>query len=190
VSQDWVFPTIEEWTDLWHCFHDAYILALESDLLERSLVVSLELGFPDISSPARVTGKSVKLSLAGVTHSFVYLWRAYPGPTPQHQDGMENELWNKQIGEWIRKGRVESATVTDFQACIADEPAEVLRARGSFASSPVALEIEGTCDPDGGSFRLVIASESVAVALDGAASSMEEVLELGKKGWDDWSRKK
>ncbi len=180
-------PEIDDWTSLWECLHDAYVLSINHDALEGTAVVELKLGFP-AATESGVTTETATIRFGGTSRIFLYIWHRWPGPNAEHRPGMSNEEWNLELDAWTKKGCVQTVMVEDFNEALSDDEAYILEARGSFASDRCVIEFDG-CFNGGESFNAFIVGDKVSVDIDGLPSNMDELLSKGKSAWAAFNSK-
>lgn len=183
----WFEPQVEDWTSLWECLHDAYVLSIHHDALEGTAVVELKLGYP-AANESGVTSEKASIQFRGTTHILLSLWRGWPGPRTEYCQDMTSEQWNEELKAWTKKGCVQTVKIDDFNEALSKDEAYILEARGSFGSSRCLIEFEG-CFNEGESFSALIAGDSVSVELDGFESSIEDLMSKGTKAWDAFHSK-
>lgn len=178
----WVLPHVGNWLSLWEPLHDAYVLSIEHDALERVALVELKLGYPDIAAKSRVTSELATLRFSGTSRIFLSLWRSWPGPKREHRQGQDNEEWNRDADEWIKKGHLQTVSHAEFNQALSQDRAYILEARGSFQSDLSVIEFDG-CFNKGESFHARIAGDALSVLMSDRVTNIEELMLHGERAW-------
>jgi hypothetical protein len=158
-----------------------------SDRLTRELRLELELGFPETPEPCP---DRVVLVLTGVTHALVYTFWPWPGPWPKPTVPLTPEM-QAAVDQYNRNSRVETADLNVFQRWIVDgTDLDVMAAHLHQTSDGVTLVLDGTTDdPETASgWQIRVGAESLdVVQLNGSPLGVDELLRLGRLGWETWS---
>jgi hypothetical protein len=142
---DWLnLPQGTETIDLWACLHDAHVVSVRSNLLDRTMTLTCEIehlrsfnGLPE--------GLKFVLSLDGVQSARVLRYAIWPGefaiPT-----GVSREEEARLVADYQAKSREESVTWSVFEAAIMRENEQVLDiSDATVALSPDTFEQEWRC---------------------------------------------
>jgi hypothetical protein len=184
---DWMNlpPTAQE-VSLWAGLHDAQIVSIESDLLERTLTLHLEsdhlLEFHNLPLDMQFL-----LRLDGVQSARVFHSAGWPGEFSVPA-GVSAEEQSRLIAEYQSKCREESLSWTELENALTTECKQVIDiADASLAASPnnsVALRVSGLLNYT--EFReLFLRAERLTLTRgDGQDLGIAGLLKMGEAYWD------
>lgn len=114
---DWLnLPSTTSAVSLWDSLHDAEVVAIHSDLLDRTIALSLEIehltAFHKLAD-----GYKFLLRLEGVQSARVLRYAMWPGGC-SIPNGMSFEEQRRIVGEYQAKWREESASWNEFESTI------------------------------------------------------------------------
>jgi Cysteine-rich CPCC len=184
---DWVnLPEGVATLSLWETLHDGDLLAVESDLLARTVTLKFDVmyvrDFHKLSEQTRFAA-----AMSGVQS--VRSVRSVPWPggflLPQRASREEESTL---IAECQSKCREESQSWSEFESLIGDG-LEVSNAILASGSNGVALEL-GLLAGDGHYVEARIRGEAIAFFVGEQAVTPEEFVGLGQAYWDAFAKRK
>jgi hypothetical protein len=188
---DWLnLPSGATAVSLWDSLHDANIVSIRSNLLERSMVVSCEI--EHLRSFHRLgEGYEFILSLEGVQSARVLRYAIWPGECSS-QAGLSYEEQQKVVAEYQAKWREESASWSDFESGITRENEQVFRISNAelitSRSGIVALKLSGHLN-HATYHELFVRSETLKISgSDAKQFGLEEFQRLGETYWEAYSQ--
>jgi hypothetical protein len=176
---------------LWDSLHDAEIVSLRSDLLERSMIMSCESehlrSFHHLDE-----GFKFILQLEGVQSARVLRYAMWPGGCAIPA-GLSRQEENKLIAVYQAKWREESASWNDFESGISGDSKQVFDISNAtlIASQggTVALKLCGHLNSET-YHEVFIRSEALKISgSDGKQFGLEEFQRLGESYWEAFSRR-
>jgi hypothetical protein len=189
---DWInLPSKATAVSLWDSLHDAQIVSIRSDLIERSMAMSCDIehlrsfhGFGE--------GFQFFLPLSGVQSTRVLRCAIWPGDFSVPA-GLSREGENQMIKEYQAKWREESVWWVDFESRVTRENEQVLDvsdvAIAISQSGTVALKLCGHRNY-AAYHELYVRSESLRIlGSDGKEFELKEFLGLGEAYWEAFSRR-
>jgi len=190
---DWLnLPSGTTAVSLWDSLHDAEIVSIRSNLLERSMEMSCEI--EHLRSFHRFDeGFQFILRLAGVQSTRVLRYAIWPGgcaiPT-----GLSREEENKMIADYQAKWREESASWSEFESGVTRENEQVFDISDASVvtsrSGIVALKICGHLN-DATYHEVFVRFEALIIlGSDGRQFELEGFQRLGEAYWEAFSRRK
>ena len=190
---DWMnmLPGAQE-TSLWAGLHDAQIVTIQSNLLDRSITLHLEsdhlLEFHSLPLDMQFL-----LRLDGVQSARVVQHAGWPGEFSVPA-GVSPEEQSRLIAEYQSKCREESLDWTELEAALTSECKQVLDiANAWLATAPgnsVALRINGLLNYT--EYReLFLRAERLTITRgDGHDLGISGLLKMGEAYWDAFERRK
>jgi hypothetical protein len=189
---DWMnLPSKATAVSLWDSLHDAQIVSIRSDLIERSIAISCDIehlrsfhGFGE--------GFQFFLRLSGVQSARVLRYAIWPGDFSVPA-GLSREEENQMIKEYHAKWREESASWVEFESRVTRENEQVLDVSdAAIAMSQggiVALKLCGHLNY-AAYHELYVRCESLNIfGGDGKQFGLKEFLGLGETYWEAFSRR-
>jgi hypothetical protein len=192
-SVDWVhLPPGAQEMSLWVGLHDAQIVSIRSDRLERTLTLHLEcdhlLEFHELPLDMQFL-----LRLEGVQSARVVHYEMWPGEFSVPA-GVSSEQKERFVAEYQSKWREESLSWSELESAITLECKQVIDiVDATMATTPdrsVALRISGLLNYT--EFReLFLRAESLTLAKgDGQDLGIAGLLKMGEAYWDAFERRK
>lgn len=186
AEPDWTLPPLApEPESLWAALHDGELRSLSSDRSTREVRLRVGLGFPGPSEPCP---DEVELVLGGVTHALVYVHRRSPEPPPVVVTPITDAM-READAAYRAKSRAETIALATFAQALG-EGVEIMSAELSRAEAGLTLDLQGYGGDDdvGGWWALRIGAASLDVLTGGGDSlGLDELLRLGRTGWDEWA---
>ena|SRR5437879_76327 len=184
-------PTVVE-VSLWAGFHDAQIVTIQSNLLERTVTLHLEsdhlLEFHNLPLDMQFI-----LRLDGVKSARVVHHAAWPG-TFSIPDGISQQEQSRLIAEYQDKGREESLSWTGLESALTTQCQQVLDiADANLATAndnSVALRISGLLNYTEYRELFLRAERLTLTRGDGHELGIAGLLKMGEAYWDALERHK
>jgi hypothetical protein len=192
VIHDWVnLPQGAAIVSLWDCLHDARLVSLSSNLVERTVSLSCQIEhlrlfhqFPE--------GVRFVLKLEGVQSARVVRSAIWPGGCSV-PDGVSREEESRIVAEYQAKWREESASWNDFETAVNREDKNVFYiSNATLATSQdgiLAIRVNGQLGSGAGNdyaayheFFLRAAKLEISTS-DGKRIELEDFLRLGGTYW-------
>jgi hypothetical protein len=189
---DWMnLPSKVTAASLWDSLHDAQIVSIRSDLIERSMAMSCDIEHPR-SFHGFGEGFQFVLRLSGVQSARVLRYAIWPGNVSV-RTGLSREEENQMIKGYQAKWREESASWVDFESRVTRENEQVLdvsdAAIAISQSGTVALKLCGHLNYPT-YHELYLRSESLRIfGSDGRQFELKEFLGLGEAYWEAFGRR-
>jgi hypothetical protein len=192
VIHDWVnLPQGAAIVSLWDCLHDARLVAISSNLLERT--VSLFCQIEHLRSFHQLPeGVEFVLNLEGVQSARVVRSAIWPGGCSV-PDGVSREEESRIIAEYQAKWREESASWNDFETAVNREDKNVFYiSNATLATSQdgiLAIRVNGQLGSgarnDYAAYHefFVRAAKLEISTSDGKRLELEDFLRLGGTYW-------
>jgi hypothetical protein len=184
---DWLnLPKMTQTVSLWDCLHDAEIVSLRSNLLERTMSLGCEIDhlreFHKLDEDFQFN-----LHLGGVQSARVLRYAIWPGGC-SISNGLSVEEQRKIVAEYQAKWREESASWTEFEARITREDEQVFgisdAALATSPDGPVALKLCGHLN-HATYHEVFLRFEMLKISgSDGQELSLEDFQQLGEKYWE------
>ena len=190
---------IADWTNLHHgalteyldvSLHDAEIVSIRSDLLERTVSIHCDVehlrefhGLPE--------GFQLILGLEGVQSARVFRYSIWPGEFSV-PPGVSREEESRLVLEYQAKWREESFSWTEFEKAITRECRQVLDiADAALATSKesVALRMRGHLNYTVYHEVFLRAEKLTILGSNGRIFGVKEFQEFGKAYWEAFSRR-
>jgi len=189
---DWLnLPDKTRVVTLWDCFHDAEIVSLRSNLLERTMCIACEIehlrDFHKLNE-----GFSFILHLGGVQSARVLRYAIWPGGC-SIPDGLSVEEQRRIVAEYQAKWREESASWNEFESQITRQDEQVFdisdAALATSPSGPFALKLCGHLN-HATYHEMYLRFETLKVlGSEGKQFELEEFMQLGEKYWQAFSNR-
>ena len=183
---DWLnLPPSASAISLWDCLHDAEVVSVRSNLLDRTMTLLLESDhlreFHKLGDPFQFV-----FDLRGVESARASRSAIWPGECSIPQ-GATFEEQRQIVDEYQSKWREESWSWDDFESCISGQDKHVLGiADAALAMSnvgPVAAKICGLLDYNT-YHEIYLRFEKLAISgSDGTPYSLEQFRGLGEAYW-------
>lgn len=187
---DWLnLPPVANAVSLWDSLHDAQIVSIQSNLLDRTMTLACEVEhlreFHKLDQ-----GFKFILNFEGVQSARVLRYAIWPGGC-SIPDGLSVEEQRKIVAEYQAKWREESACWTDFESRITRKDQQVFgisdAAITASSEGPVALKICGHLNY-ATYHELYLRFERLKiVGTDGKQFELEEFLRMGEAYWTAYS---
>jgi hypothetical protein len=193
---DWLnLPQSADTVSLWHCLHDAHIVAIRSDRLQRSMELVCEIEhvrlfhhFPD--------EWQFVLRLGGVHSARVLRHAIWPGEF-YVPSGLTRAEESKMIAEYQAKWREETLTWIDFEGAVSRDNKQIFDiSDATLATSPegtFALQVggqHGISPTDYSTYRIVsLRAERLEISgSDGSRFGIDQFRSLGEDYWEEFGR--
>ena len=190
---DWMnLPAGVQETSLWAGLHDAQIVTIESNLLDRNITLHLEsdhlLEFHNLPLDMQFL-----LRLDGVQSARVVHYAGWPGEF-SIPAGVTPEEQSRLITEYQSKCREESLDWTELEAALTTECKQVLDiADANLAAAPgnsVALRINGLLNYTEYRELFLRAERLTLTRGDGQDLGIAGLLKMGEAYWDAFEQRK
>jgi len=173
---------------LWACLHDAGLTLLQSDLMLRTVTLTLEIEYL-----RRYAGLPVDtgwvLESHEVTRVTARTWLPWPGSAPDVH-GLSREQESMAIAEWQAKGRTTSLGWRDFEQAVADGGLWLSDADFSERDDAVVLTGCGNHQDNDRFFEFeIVAKRLNCRRTDGTELTVAALLELGNRYWDAFEKR-
>lgn len=190
---DWMnLPDGAQEVSLWAGLHDAQIVSIQSNLLDRTLTLHLEsdhlLEFHNLPLDMQFL-----LRLDGVQSARVVHYALWPGQFSV-PSGIAREEESRLIAEYQSKWREESLSWTELESAVTTECNQVIditaASLATSADNSVALRISGLLNYT--EYReLFLRAERLTLSQgDGQDLGIAGLLKLGEAYWDAFERGK
>jgi hypothetical protein len=189
---DWLnLPSVASAVSLWNSLHDAQIVSICSNLLERTMDLFCEI--EHLSKFHKLDeGFQFILHLEGVQSARVLRYAVWPGGC-SILNGLSVEEQRKIVAEYQAKWREESASWNEFESRITrkdeqlfdiSDAALATSSRGSFA-----LKLCGNLNC-ASYYEAYLRFETLKISgSDGKQFELEEFQRLGEKYWEAFSNR-
>jgi hypothetical protein len=185
---DWVnLPTGTSTISLWEALHDGDLLAIESDLLARTVSLRFDVGYirrfhqlPE--------GTQFIVSVEGAQSVRAVRYVPWPGGCPI-PEGTPNEEQSILIAEYQRKWREESQSWNDFER-LSRNPVglRVSNASLCLGTHVVALQLGLHVARDSYA-EAYIRGEAITFSIGESKVTLEEFIAFGGAYWDAFANK-
>jgi uncharacterized protein YbdZ (MbtH family) len=184
---DWVnLPAGISVESLWDGLHEAQIISIQSNLLERSVTLHVEIENLRIFHQWPLDMQFV-FRLDGVQSARVMKYSIWPG-TFAVPPGVSMEEQERMVAEYQAKWREESLSWTDLEKAVTTEHKQVIDiADATLATGKdgaVALRTSGLLNYTAHHEIFLCAEKLTISRTDAGEVSIEELLKLGKAYWD------
>jgi hypothetical protein len=189
---DWLnLPPSASTVSLWDSLHDAEIVSIRSNLLERTIDFCCEIEHLRVFCKFD-EGFQFVLRLEGVQSARVLRYAVWPGGC-SILDGLSVEEQRKIVAEYQAKWREESASWTEFESRIAREDEQVFDiSDAALAASPTgqfALKICGHLNY-AAYHEAYLRFETLEISGSGGKQfELEEFRRLGERYWEAFSNR-
>lgn len=188
---DWVnLPQGTHIVSLWDCLHDADVVSIHSNLLERTTVLRCEIEhlrsfhhLPD--------GSAFILSLHGVQSARVLRYAMWPGEF-KIPEGISREQELKLVDDYQSKWREESLSWSEFEGSVKRENEQVFDlSDATLAVSPNGSVTLQLCGHRYATYHEVYLRAAQLEVSDSAGKqfSLEDFQKLGELYWEELSRR-
>jgi hypothetical protein len=190
---DWMnLPHGIEEVSLWAALHDAQIVSIQSDLLQRTITFHLESGHllefhklpPDLQ---------FHLRLSGVQSARVHHYAVWPGAFSVPR-GVSRQEKVQQVTDYQSKWREESLSWSELESAITTKCQQVIdivdATLATFPDSSVALRISGLLNYTEHR-ELFLRAEGLALSKGaGQELGIAGLTKMGEEYWDAFERQK
>jgi hypothetical protein len=189
---DWMnLPPGAQETSLWAGLHDAQIVSIQSNLLERTVTLHLEsdhlLEFHNLPLDMQFLLRLDGVHSARVVHS-----AGWPGEFAV-PDGASDEERDRLIAEYQSKCREESLSWTELESALTTECKQVIDiadASLATADNSVALRISGLLNYTEHRELFLRAERLTLTRGDGQHLGIAGLQKLGEAYWDAFEQRK
>jgi hypothetical protein len=189
---DWAnLPSGTSAVSLWDALHDAEIVSIRSNLLERTVHLEIE------SEHLRTfhhfeEGFKFMFALAGVRSARVLGYAIWPGAYSR-PDGISYEDERKLVNEYQSKWREESVSWNEFEGRVKREDEQVFSILDATLASATtrasALKLCGQLNY-ATYFELYVRYEALKISgSDGRSLELAELQQLGEAYWEAFSKR-
>ena len=193
---DWInLPSSANALSLWDSLHDAHIVSIRSNLLERTVTLSCEVehlrSFHNLGE-----GFQFIVRLDGVQSARVLRYAIWPGGC-SIPVGLSREEERKVVAEYQAKWREESASWNAFESVVTREDKQIFdisdTALATSPSGSVALKLCGqlNCNSTQGFatyHEVFLRSEKLTISgSDGKQFGLDQFQRLGEAYWEAFS---
>jgi hypothetical protein len=184
---DWVnLPAGISSASLWEGLHEAQIISIQSNLLERTVTLHMEIENLRVFYQWPLDMQFV-FRLDGVQSARVMKYSIWPGPFAV-PPGVSNEQQERLVAEYQAKWREESLSWSDLEKAVTAEHKQVIDiADATLATEKdgvVALRIIGLLNYTA-YHEIFLRAEKLAISrTDAGEVSIAELLKLGEAYWD------
>jgi hypothetical protein len=184
---DWVnLPPGISSVSLWDGLHEAQIISMQSNLLERTVTLNLEIENLRIFYQWPLDVQFV-FRLGGVQSARVLKYSVWPGPFSL-PPGVSKEEQERLVAEYQAKWREESLNWSDLEKAMTAEHNQVIDiADATLATEKngaVALRISGLLNYTA-YHELFLRAEKLTISrTDAGELTVAELLKLGESYWD------
>ena len=184
---DWVnLPARITGASLWEGLHEAQIISIESNLLERTVTLHVEIENLRIFHQWPLEMRFV-FRLDGVQSARVVKYSIWPGPFAV-PPGVSKEEQERLVAEYQAKWREESLSWSDLEKAVTAEHQQVIdiadAALAAEKDGAVALRIGGLLNYTAYHEIFLRALKLTILRTDAGEVSVEELLKLGAAYWD------
>ena len=192
VVLDWMnLPGGTPKESLWESLHDAELLSIQSNLLERTMVLTFYSFYLPKFHNLPLDLKFL-FKLHGVQAARIVSWEIWPGPEPDLA-GVSYDESERLVSEYHTKWRQESYSWSEFETRIGGEknPPEISDAVLA-GNDEIGIAISfGVKMDDGDYFQAYLrASELTVLRSDGEPINLEDFKKLGHEYWEDFAARK
>ena len=187
---DWIhLPSTSVSVSLWASLHDGQLLTICSDLLERTVVLEIDV---DHVRDFHKLGDGIRfvITLQGVESGRVSSFSMWPGAVPEVQ-GKSYQEQNLLVEEYQAKGREESVGWNDFVAAFPANVLDIYSAELAYDDSTTTLYIHGALtgdEYDWKFFDIFIRSQKILIQQsNGIILTLDQFIQLGEDYWEAWN---
>jgi hypothetical protein len=184
---DWVnLPAGISGVSLWEGLHEAQIISMQSSLLERTVMLHVEIENLRIFHQWPLDMRFV-FRLDGVQSARVVKYSIWPG-TFAVPPGVSKEEQERLMAQYQAKWREESLSWSDLEKAMTAEPKQVIdivdAALATGKDGAVALRISGLLNYTA-YHELFLRAEKLTISrTDAGEITVAELLKLGEAYWD------
>ena len=188
---DWVnLPSGIAGASLWDGLHEAQVISIQSNLLERTVTLNLEIENLRIFHQWPLDMRFV-FRLDGVQSARAVKYSIWPGPFAV-SPGTATEEQERLVAEYQAKWREESQSWSDLEKAMTAENKQVIDISDATLAtekdSAVALRISGLLNYTM-YHEIFLRAEKLTISrTDAGELKVEELLKLGKSYWDALER--
>jgi hypothetical protein len=192
-SVDWVhLPPGISGVSLWAGLHDAQIISIQSNLLERTVTLNLEIEHLRIFHQLPLDMQFI-FRLEGVQSARVLHYSIWPGVFSV-PPGVSREEESRLIAEYQAKWREESLSWGDLEKAVTTECKQVIDISDATLATgqdgSVTLRIAGLLNYTT-YHEIFLRAERLTISrTDAREIAIEELLKLGEAYWDAFERQK
>jgi hypothetical protein len=184
---DWVhLPARISGVSLWDGLHEAQIISIQSNLLERTVTLNLEIENLRIFYQWPLDMQFV-FRLDGVQSARVVKYSIWPGPFTV-PPGVSKEEEARLVAEYQAKWREESLSWSDLEKAMTAEHKQVIDITDATLATekdgPVALRISGLLNYTTHHEIFLRAKKLTISRTDAGEITVPELLKLGEAYWD------
>jgi len=184
---DWVnLPARVSAAPLWEGLHEAQIISIESNLLERTVTLHVEIENLRIFHQWPLDMRFV-FRLDGVQSARVVKYSVWPGPFAV-PPGVSKAEQERLVAEYQAKWREESLSWSDLEKAVTAEHQQVIdiadAALAAEKDGAVALRIGGLLNYTAYHEIFLRAQKLTISRTDAGEVTIEELLKLGEAYWD------
>jgi hypothetical protein len=191
-----VIPTILDWVNLpcnseiqylWHSLHDSIIENIKSDLLKRTIDITVDSHFIKDFNKLPSNERFI-LSFQDVSSARVSAFSIWPGRFIECESETREEE-SRRIKEYQEKGREESVNWNDFEKKINKRhPYNVSNAEMVTNSTLMSLKIDGSIKYR--YFGFYIRAKSISIRFkSGELITLNEFLKFGENYWSNSAKR-
>ena len=190
TTPDWIhLPSFAVPVSLWESLHDGELLGVHSDLLERTIVLEIDVShlrsFHNLGEETRFL-----LTLHDVESTRVAAFTVWPGGAPE-MAGKSPEEQTLLVAEYQAKWREESVGWNDFVSAFPTNTLDIYTAELVQSEHITTLQLTGSLDGDTFDDRystiFLRAKELSIRQSDGLHLTLAQFLQLGEFYWEAWS---
>jgi hypothetical protein len=184
---DWVnLPPGISSASLWEGLHEAQIISIQSDLLERTVTLHMEIENLRVFHQWPLDMQFV-FRLEGVSSARVMKYSIWPGPFAV-PPGVSKEEQDRLVAEYQAKWREESLSWDDLEKAVTAEHKQVIDITDATLATEkdgvVALRIIGLLNYTAHHEIFLRAKELTISRTDAGEVSIAELLKMGEAYWD------
>jgi len=184
---DWVnLPERISSASLWEGLHEAQIISIQSNLLERTVTLHMEIENLRVFHQWPLDMQFV-FRLDGVQSARVMKYSIWPGPFAV-PPGVSKEEQERMVAEYQAKWREESLSWSDLENAVTAEHQQVIDISDANLATEkdgvVALRIIGLLNYTAYHEIFLRAEELTISRTDAGEVSIAELLKLGEAYWD------
>lgn len=189
--QDWLnLPAGANTVSLWCSLHDAYVISIRSNLLERTMDLSCEIWYLNRFHKLGEEFQFI-LQLLGVQSARALRYAVWPGESPV-LDGLPIEEQRRLVAEYQAKWREESASWNEFESQVTQVDEQIFdisdAALTNVLEGRLALKLCGHLNHATYHEAYLRFAQLRIVGSDGRQFRLEEFLRLGEAYWEAFSR--
>jgi hypothetical protein len=187
TKPDWIhLPPFSDPVSLWKSLHDGELLRVHSDLLERTVVLEIDVSHMRSFHSLREETRFL-LTLHDVESARVTAFMVWPGERPE----MAGKLPEEQtllVAEYQAKWREESVGWNDFVSAFPTNTLDIYTAELAQSEHITTLQLTGSLDGDEIEDRYTTVSlragKLTVRQSDGLVLTLEQFIKLGEDYWE------